>query len=384
MVGKNFKIMFFLALFAGRLLNGNEPMYRLANHIFMLQELKQYFLGCNQTPVLNPVQLPHQTPTQAHLSFPDLKQRLEHYWPGCQNKYKTMIDTMIKREKCYQSGYYVFYHAQPGYFRILHDFLKEWYRLLHIKEELNEFNFLRIWSKAMPKADVIQFLDDNHYINDAQAHMSEKLLSVNLSLFGNLTYLGECTFSYYVNNSTGNCIGSNVKYFLQQLFAHYSIDQSFVDPLYNLMVEASQASLMQIFIPKHLTDKCVYVCHAYGTHYTKQLIAGDHFDKKRGWYTKISPILELYQKSPKLLDSTTFDQLQARIILSQDIMLNPNSGVKIFRHASIDDKKLQEYQKNLKELVRKIFINYLESHNSTVEDQSSLAVLIQQINRNNN
>ena len=92
------------------------------------------------------------------------------------------------------------------------------------------------------------------------------------------------------------------------------------------------------------------------------LIAPEVYDSHNCWHTAISPILDLYQTAPEKIPAHILDSFQARIVLSQDVMLNPNSGVKIFRYDTINASRKRVYKKNLRELVREMFVDSIK-HN---------------------
>lgn len=337
--------------------NASIKKQTLLNHIFLMQDLKKCFKE-SQPSTAHPIQNGILTPTQAYLSIPTLKQGVEKRWSNEIKRHKPMIDTVMAREKEFQDTHYVFYHAQNGYFRILQDFLKEWYRLLNIKEELNNFDMLRIWNKADQTADAIGFLDNyKGNINDQIPEMQQTILSVNLSLFGNTLINNYCS-SFYYFESNYSMSPPNIGALMQNVFTEHGIDHKHIDALFKLAVEENKANLLQIFIPKELVDQCAYLALPLGKPDNNSVV-NCCFDKMKGWHTKISPILDLYQKNPTAIIPERLDLLQARIILSQDIMLNPDSGVKIFRYSPIDDTKMKSYQNEVQAFAKTVFLEYL-------------------------
>lgn len=330
----------------------------LINHIFLMQELKQCCRRSNQPKVQTKPTTAILTPTQAYLSIPTLRQNVENLWSKELEQYKTMIDSIMAREKEFQDSHYVFYHGQTGSFRIFQDFLKEWYRLMHIKEELTEFDMLRIWYKGIPKADANALLDKyNGNIDNYAPGLQDILLSVNLSLFGNFNCWGSCTFKYFLNNTSAQA--PTIRGLIQQMFTECGIDHKHIEALFKLALEENKANLLQIFIPKELVDRCSYLAVS-GGYADKTTIVGCSYDAIKGWHTKISPVLDLYQSNPSAFPSDRLNYLQARIILSQDIMLNPDSGVKIFRYTPIEDTKIKDYQHKVNSFAKNLFIEYLQ------------------------
>lgn len=369
----------------------------LTKHIHVLQELKSYFLNKEKKVSFQKVV---QTPTLAYIAavkagkidpaFGGFYGNGKHSSYDTINKdwqyYRTIVDTILAREKEYCNSYYVFYHGQKSIFRIFQDLLKEIYTFIHIHSSLNEFEFFRIWHEAEKTFNLQQFIDNEekkltnqnsyyqstydpyyhpplpHYPpnwNDTKPDMIKNMLCVNLSLFGNLTHLGESSFSYFKANS--NCAAPDIKPLLIKLFNHFGFNINYLDQLLALttLITTQEGNLLQIFTPKNKVDDYVYVSQDYGTP-IRYPIEHTIFDHAKSRHIKISPILDLYTKNPTLIRE--FDRLQARILLSQDGILNPDSGVKIFRYTTIPETNMVHYKKQLRELVSKMMSQWLETN----------------------
>jgi len=115
---------------------------------------------------------------------------------------------------------------------------------------------------------------------------------------------------------------------------------------------------------------------------------------KQPWYimkeSKISPLLELYQKHPQtLLDKLVvieeqdeclgeipgtsrareqgcysldeaFDALQARLLITAKTLLNPESGIQIYRYTTIPPQTYEEYRKKLKTIIDEMMLDWIE------------------------
>jgi hypothetical protein len=48
------------------------------------------------------------------------------------------------------------------------------------------------------------------------------------------------------------------------------------------------------------------------------------------------------------------DTVQARLIFTDDILLNPTSGVKMFRYTGVPKNKMEQYESQLNNLIKQI------------------------------
>ena len=62
--------------------------------------------------------------------------------------------------------------------------------------------------------------------------------------------------------------------------------------------------------------------------------------------------LKVYCNKPWELPDLNY--IQARLLFTPDVLLNPESGVKIIRHIALDHHELEQYQKRFAEVVQKI------------------------------
>lgn len=306
--------------------------------------------------VLNKKSSTTQTATDAYLKVN--KSLVDTTWAHDLKKYKSLIQTLIKQERAHSSTHFVFYHGQQGYLRLLQDFLKEMYQLFALKE-LRDFTFLRPWHNAEPSFEVNRFIDSCNqkgYWNDAEPDIMKKMMCVNLALFGNTTDFGECTWNYFINNT--NIMPPDLEKIFNDIFAYFDFNATYIQQLLNLENETKPAhgNLLQIFIPKDQVNKYVYLSKPYGIPY-QEPIAPDVFDSDKKRHIAITPILEKYIKQPTSI--TNLDQLQARLLLSQDGILNPESGVKIFRHTAGPIPNEAQYKKKLKDMCIQIFKDWL-------------------------
>ena len=330
-------------------------------HIRLVQEIKQAELS-----LLKPakVMVDHNkvqklTQTEAYLR---VNQSLVNMiWGQALTTYKSIIDQTIARENELKDDYYVFYHAQQSYYRILHDLMKETYQLLAMEPDFKDFRFLRAWFDGPEKVNVHEFLTMHESFLNTSWHYfdSQQMLCANLALFGNSNAAYECTFFYFVNNA--NIMPPSLYGCLQDFIDTFKFDQKFINDLMDLanMVATQEGLLYQIFIPKSKVDQYAYLSYV-GTAPWNKPINTLYFDANKNRHSELSPILEQYCNDP--FSILEIDRIQARILLSQDLLLNPKSGIKVYRYTTLDSKVDEVYQLKLKNVLYEMVTQWLDNH----------------------
>lgn len=322
--------------------------------------------------------------THAYLSIPKLKKRVHKSWSPELSKYDKIITQAMDQENLHDATHHVFYHAQTEAFRIYQDFIKEWYAFLHPDAQLDHFHFLRSWHDFSATIDAHQFIENEEQgtpkkWNDHAPHLIKNMLSVNLCLFGsteNLGNFGECTFKYFFANKSIKA--PVVKGLFAELFDHFNINKKYIERLLELsnLIKTEEGSLFQIFVPNHLVDRISFAAQRLGSPYRTPLIFSD-FDYTKQRHLRLTPLLDAYRNSPESI-AHLMDRVQGRLLFSQDVLLNPNSGVKIIRYTTIDQAKQAEYKKQFKKLTKHIFKGWLTKmvQNKTVPMQPITATMI--------
>lgn len=333
-----------------------RPMHSIVSHISILQELKERFAKKEPQPFFTKVV---KTATESHFKI------MKDNWivTNAQKNHQALIDSVVAKEREYSETHYVFYHGQRAEHYILQDFLKQLYQFISIHAPLKDFEFLRPWH------DAVQYVDANTYIdsyeklntfgwNDCTPKLKKEMMCVNLALMGNATYAGECTWHYFINNCNAGPV--NIQFILEGIFSEFNLDKNYIPKLLDLFkkVPLKHGLLQQIFVPREKVDGCVYLSHDYGTPYRFPILA-DLFDLVKKRHRSISAVLDYYQNSPEKISK--IDLLQARFLFSQDILLNPDSGVKVFRYSANDLGDTGNYQKDLQDLMQQIVTDWLSS-----------------------
>lgn len=341
----------------------------IVNHVHVIGELKELFIKKAEAPS-KPARAT-KTPTLSYLKAVESGKVALGWYGGktakdiikdYKKEYGVIIDQAIEREKEFCQNYYVFYHGLPNSFHIFQDFLKNLHAFMEIMSKSGEFEFFRMWHEAEMKIDANKYITDelarSGYINDWTPQVAKTLISVNLSLFGNLYNSASHTFEYFKDNLKSNPLFTEELF--KRLFKHYGFNSVYIKELMDLNQKhvTKEGRLIQAFIPKDKVDQYVYLSWGGGTPYGTP-IDNSIFDTTLGRHTKIAPILDKYiENIESIID---FNNLQGRMLCSQDFMLHPTGGVKIFKYVTIKDKNAQEYQNKLKEISDKIFSEWINS-----------------------
>ncbi len=341
-----------------------------AAHAGMISQMKSYFLP--KLPIDTKNVLLSQT--EAQLAHPWIKKTIETCWGSDLIRLKPLIDKILKQEKALAETHYVFYHAQQGDFRVLQDITKELMGRMNLKG-FSEFAYLRAPSSSFDKTENLEkFLDATemrfypHHWNDHESDLRKKLTSVNISLFGNYDYknYGECTFEFFLRSS--NIADFCKKDLLQAFFIEHDFNPAFIKKILDTytIIKTTEGNLLQIFIPKNKADACAYVSLWRGTPYKKQVVA-DCYDITKKRHTKIAPLLDAYKKNPALFDSS----VQARLLITSDTFLNPDSDIKIVSYSSASDQALKQYKEKIEQLATQIIAEKISRTRQKKQSKSS-------------
>jgi len=271
-----------------------------------------------------------------------------------------------------QAPFYVFYHGHKGELRFMQDLYRH---ILQFEQQDAVDNFipLRFWHDCQKTSDALNFITTkkidkgimDHYFQEIQ----QNLLSVNLSFLGNAETRGESTMFYYQNNISA--APHDPTELIKKICTYYDFNQKYLSKLLQ-KIDVSRGSVLQIFIPRHYVNKIVYLSRISGLLYKNNLgFEGFATVGETQCHTKITPIIDsiragtFIQKlnQQKYIGSHAYrimDELQARIVLGQDVMLNHKSGVKIFRIDRMSREERQKYMKQVDEGCRLMFIDWLE------------------------
>lgn len=333
------------------------------------------------------------TQIEAQLSIPWIYKKVEKKYNI--SNFRNLINQMNKTARANMKTSYDFYHAQTSDFRIIQDTYKKLYEILAIKAQIKNFTFLRFRDPIFEKYDNIgdllkDELRNKGLIDDNNKEVRTNILSVNLSPFGNVGTPGEATFYYFLHGVSH----MDPSWLLEDFFNKVGLGNKYLDDFRELgkSIQTKEGSLFQIFIPKKKVDQICYLAWRHGVPYDTKIIkdlfggifakndtvteelqainkayeAGikvfsrylDRLIKKinEGKF-RISKILDTYRTDPRKIND--LNTIQGRLLLSNNMLLNPDSGITIYRYTTIPENKMIEYEKELSKLIDKIVLDWL-------------------------
>lgn len=274
------------------------------------------------------------------------------------DSYSNLFDQIISKEKSLNSDYYVFYHGQKGAHRIIQDLLKKLSIKLKNYEEkdFEEFCYLRIPSNNFNKFNSMKDVFDSYPKANENDDNREILLDVNLSLFGNFGMEFSNSLYYFFNDFSCLEPPHFIENLLKEVFESFELkleDQklnSYINILLQLndYIEIKEGNMIQVFIPKDKVNKYVYLDYVFNE---------DEKVEVRGPVFNVAETIDKYFLGKERFSFNTLNYFSGRILLNNDFMLDPKSGVKIFRYTTVSEDKMQKYNEDLDLLVDEILKN---------------------------
>lgn len=326
------------------------------------------------------------TQSQAHMSVPEIKKLIAATYNT--KPYEKLVKSILDREKKYD-GYYVFYHGTDNVWRVPQDVYTRLYAHFNkiSSDQIKDFIFLRfedVKGPASVQDFLISELRTKGLVNDHS--MGLFLLAVNLALFGNVGVQPECTWQYFIK-SRGHTNPNHAIY--EKIMDTFGLTHKYIDELMSLVstYETKEQTILQIFVPKDKVDSIGYLAWIRGNpahqktmhevlrsvenkkfektapaldHYTrvfrteqeKNSMFKDLIERVKTGEFSLSYFLNFYRNMPNEIKD--INNFQARLIVTPEVLLNPLSGVKIFRCSTAKDEQLKKYHAKLDAIVKKI------------------------------
>ena len=333
------------------------------------------------------------TQTEAYFQIPELRELVTKKYNVV--PYMDVISQMLTNEGRYRDTHWAFYHGNISIWRVAQDlYTKLYYHFNKPKEEISEeFTFLRFQNESGPQAQ--QFLLDQlkaHGLVDDTGESKAILLSTNISLFGNSHSDGESSWRYFILPK-GHAKPQSDTY--ESIMKTFGLTNKYVKELMALekMFHTKEQAMIQIFVPKEYVDEIGYLAwmkgipaHDQTINWVRANIKNKTFRGKAGkpgraWAAialtekfkkeqeknpifrdlvesvksgdfSLDSYLKIYCNKPTELPS--LDYAQARLIFTPEILLNPNSGIKIFRFNTVARNTMEEYNNRLDAIIKKI------------------------------
>ncbi|MCH9634039.1 MAG: hypothetical protein S4CHLAM7_07770 [Chlamydiae bacterium] len=253
---------------------------------------------------------------------------------------RKLINEVLKNEELYSHDYYIFYHASSNAL-FYQELLSYLFKSLK-NVQVDDFIWLRVPSDTYFENTTDFFSQESGQVDDSKPLNRKNLLSVNLSLFGNSKNLDSCTLAFWLlNHLVYKKVDSEEV--IREILDYFQLPDDSLEELINLAKTFSEASLIQIFIPKpqrNVLDQQLYFAHDGGALSEHQAL----FDPCQ--------LLDLYVSDIKSVPN--LDNLEARLLLNNKLLLNPDSGVLIKRYdANLSENQIDRLKKEIQQILEK-------------------------------
>lgn len=273
-----------------------------------------------------------------------------------------IAETFLEREKARKEKSDAFaYHGCSNRLHPLHDFYKAMHSIKELKKPVSfehphkeSFVFLRNHTLQIPSLFAIDRPTtrgnlpnkNGKHLDDHDTELRKQLLACSYSLFDEV--YGESAL-YFFKKNFSQLLRCNSDAIIDEQFEQ--LDKKYeIRKIYEKL-KSTTGNLLQIIIPQHIVDECVYVCRPYGFTYhinfddnpfpfkNDELGILQFIDQVRGG--KFNP--DRWQGQPQL-----------RVALTSRYFANPQSGIEIYRHTDSTEDAINEFMAARNTLYAKI------------------------------
>ena len=326
------------------------------------------------------------TQSQAHMSLPEIKNLIAASYNT--QPYEKMIALIFDREKQYKDDY-VFYHGADNVWRVPQDlYTRLYFHFNKLPAELmKNFIFLRFEDVSGPSVVqnfLINKLKEGGLINDHA--LGSFLIAANVALFGNVGEKSECTWQYFVRPH-GHLVPTRAIY--ETIMDKFGLSHKYIDELIALvdLYQTKEQTIIQLFIPKERVDEIGYLSWIRGIPAHKKTMDIVLRSVENKTFPKTAPaiayyaslfkkeqendsifknllervkagdfsldyFLHFYRNRPEAIEG--INNFQARFVFTSGLLLNPLSGIKIFRYSAVTPEQLKKYEQKFDEIFKKI------------------------------
>lgn len=336
------------------------------------------------------------TQTTAHLQTKLVKGLMVKEPSSDYVPYLNIIFDCLVKEQDLKNSHYVFYHTTANEWRLAQDVYSQAYARANPNEKIEDFLFLRFtnFEETTSRSFLLEELKKYGIVDNDKDHLKALLLSVNLSLFGNMDWKSSSTWDYFVNQKLGVPTPEGFKEIYGKMMDKFGLTHKYIDELMSLteLYKTKENTLLQIFVPQNKVDQMGYLAWSLGmpkhektlawvntyikkneqstksgTHRAQALkeLAGkfkkneentlfkDLLKSAEGEDFSLNAFLKVYRNTP--WDIGDIDHAQARLLFTPNGLLNPAAGVRFDRYSTASKKQLSEYYQRLNEVMDKIF-----------------------------
>lgn len=353
------------------------------------------------------------TQTEAHLQLDDVKKKMANFpmrVEGDPNQparawtpntavtpYLNLVTAIINKEAAFKNNYCVFYQATSNRWRVPQDIYKQLY--IHYKKpgsQLEDFEFVRF--AGAKSIDVQEFLttkiEELGGVDDNRPEIRDVVMSVNLYLFGNVGFPGECTWNYFLENKSHRWpVATNYYDVIKAFDVTYNIETLAQEALkLSEMLDkaAPEQTIFQFFVPNKIVDNVAYLswllgfpAHKKSVEQMEKVLEGKPMvgaftgpavkgvmkqykqNKNDPVYKElaqnaadgafgVSGFVKALTSDPFAMKDYNINETQARLLVTNDAFKNPALGVKIFTYSTTPQNVEQQYNQQVKALAQKI------------------------------
>lgn len=326
------------------------------------------------------------TQTEAHLFLPKIRDLIEKEYEV--EKYLNIISAVIANEATFKDTHYAFYNTTPNMWRLAQDLYTRLYAYEHpLSVKAGGFKFLRFDIEAVEitaQDFLLKELKEKGLVDDNTA-TGAIMLSVNLSLFGNVGFPGECSWQYFVKPQ-GHKTPSRELY--ANMMDQFGLTHKYIDEIMSLfkIYDTEEDTIIQVLVPKEKVDEIGYLAWVKGIPAHSETINWILKNSKTKFFKHTKPTIEklaaqfaknqdhplfksmikdvqsgefsldnflkIYRNTPWKIDE--INDVTARLLFTKDVLLNPESGVKLYRFSMVSRERLREYNTKLNAIVEKL------------------------------
>ncbi|HLJ30958.1 MAG TPA: hypothetical protein VKU36_00840 [Candidatus Babeliales bacterium] len=351
------------------------------------------------------------TQTEAHLYLPKMRDLINKEYKDEVIPYLNIISAIVANEAEHKDTHYAFYNTTPNMWRLAQDLYT---RLdAYAKQSGAEgaagaegFKYLRFGIEGVSTTAqefLINELKQNGLVDDNVETVKTLMLSVNLALFANVGLPGECSWNYFVKPQGHK---SPDRGFYEEMLDKFGLTHKYIGELMALakIYDTDEDTILQLLVPIDKVDDIGYLAWVKGIPAHSETIDWILKNSKTKFFKHTKPTIEklteifakqkldnpLYAKMMKDIQSGEFslgsflkiyrntpwkieeiNDVTARLLFTRDVLLNPKSGVKVYRFSTASREKLREYNSKLSALVEKLIEDKESSADSETKPQPS-------------
>lgn len=338
------------------------------------------------------------TQTEAYFQQPQLRElvtkEFKHDFEVV--RHMAVVSRMMAKEAEFSKTHWAFYHGINNEWTVWQDTLTKLSNHFNptAATKDNDFIFLRTKGGGVNQSSqefLLGQLQENGLVDDNNESKG-LLIATNFSPFGNTSFEGESTWRFFIH---AHSHAEPKREFYIAIMDEFGLPHSYIDELMALvpMLRSKHEALLQIFVPKTIVDETAYLSWVAGipahdetinwvrTHVKDKKYRSGHgktgemraleslkrnFKKEQEKNKVFKDLLASVEKGDFSVDGYLniycnkpwelpgLNYTQARLILSNDMLLNPQAGIKMFRHTEIAVDQQKKYETILDEIIKKI------------------------------